>query len=1168
VSLREASLGKADGKLTVDAMGPGRRAAGSATVEHLNVRALTKNGPSRLQSDITGTARFDLTLPSGNAPLRGTYAVNASDVRIAGYAVRNVVGDGRIDGRTIRVNARGDAYGGHATAAGVVEARQPLALDLKGRASRVDLRNLPRAINAPRVTSDLAFGYTLMARGQEFSGDVMLDESTLAGASLAPGTVGTFRFGAGAPQYTARGEVYGADVQRIGREFGIAAIATERYRSRVNGSFEVDGTGGGRYPLTLDVTGTVVDSELFGATFPRMDVSANLAGGDARVRTNGTFANLNPAVVTGNERTDGMLTGAVDAATTIRRYADGVTVDSIDIAGRANLGASTIGRLSIDSAVVDGRYANREGQLTQLAIAGADVNVTGQGSIALNDTGASNLTLHAESASLDRVGEILGQPLKGAAIVDATVTGNARELRANGTLTGSNVGHGESEALSLTSTFAVAIPDLTPQQARIQANSVATFLEVGGQKINQLTADTTYSGSQLDFKAVAQQDARQLAAGGSVILHPDHQEIHVADLALRSEQIEWRTVPETAATIRYGRDRIEVRNLDLANADQRIHADGVIGSPDGTLQVRAENVDVEQLDALVLGDQRLAGRFTGNATISGTTAAPRVSSDFTLVQGAFRTFKFESLAGTVGYTQAGVDMDVRLQQTPAAWITARGRAPLTLFRPTPPGTEAHDAEGGGAGGAVDIQIASSPIDLGIVQGFTSYVTDVTGTLEANVRVLGTGYDPHVDGVIDIRGGAFAIPELGTNYTGLDTRVELKPDVLNIQEFKILDNRGFPMTVGGTLAVHERSVGAVNITVQSENFEVIDNRLADLKLDTDLKITGELRKPRIEGNVEVENGTVFLAEVLERATANPYATEATAVDLAGADAAAASVPADATAPAKPPRLFDAIDLKIGLAVPGNLVLRGNDIRPANAPIEIGDINVTVGGAVEIRKSPGSELSLLGEMNTIRGNYNFQSRRFEILREGRIRFDGSADLDPSIDLRARRIISGVETFVRVLGTMKQPELSFSSNPPLDQADILSLIMFNQPINELGEGQQISITERATALAGGYLASGLARSIGNALELDEFEIEAGGEAGRFGPTLSVGEQVGEKFFFRIRQGFGDAQATELILEYQINDFLRLQGTAAETSGGAQRVTFRRVERAGLDLLFTFSY
>jgi translocation and assembly module TamB len=340
-----------------------------------------------------------------------------------------------------------------------------------------------------------------------------------------------------------------------------------------------------------------------------------------------------------------------------------------------------------------------------------------------------------------------------------------------------------------------------------------------------------------------------------------------------------------------------------------------------------------------------------------------------------------------------------------------------------------------------------------------------------------------------------------------------------------------------------------VRVTSENFEVIDNEFADLKLDTEIQITGELRKPRVAGFVEVENGTIFVARVLEQVTADPYATEAEALD----------------ATPREPGLFDAVDLEVALAVPGNLVLRGNDLRPANAPIEIGDVNVTVGGAVQFRKAPAQALRLVGEVNTIRGNYTFQGRRFEIQRDGRIRFAGTEEIDPSLDIQARRLISGVETFVRVQGTMRQPELSFRSNPPLDQADILSLIVFNQPINELGEGQQASLAERATALAGGYLASGLTQAIGGALELDEFEIQADGE---LGPSLTLGEQVGEHFFFRVRQGFGDSQATELILEYQLKDFLRVQGTAADTSGSGQRLSFRRVERAGIDLIFFFSY
>ncbi len=270
----------------------------------------------------------------------------------------------------------------------------------------------------------------------------------------------------------------------------------------------------------------------------------------------------------------------------------------------------------------------------------------------------------------------------------------------------------------------------------------------------------------------------------------------------------------------------------------------------------------------------------------------------------------------------------------------------------------------------------------------------------------------------------------------------------------------------------------------------------------------------------------------------------------------------------PSIFDALSMELGIGIPSNLVLRGTDLRPANAPIDVGDMNVTVGGALQLLKSPGDrKVRIRGEVNTVRGSYTFQGRRFEIMRDGRIRFTGGDEIDPIVDLRARRVISGVEAIIRIQGSMRMPELSFSSNPPLEQADILSLIVFNAPVNELGEGQQVSLTEQAAAYAGSYLTTGLSRSIANALELDEFEIQAQGEQGA-GPSLTVGEQVGEKLFVRVRQGFGDVQATEVILEYQIAEFLRLQASMAEISGGTQRVTFRRIERGGLDLIFFFSY
>lgn len=1155
--VREATLGRARGDLVVDVALPERRIGGHVSLEHFNVAPLVSaRGPRRtVSSDITGDAHIDIALPERGEPLRGTYSLNASRAQVAGYEARNVIAKGRIDGRAIQIAGTADAYGGHASASGAIDTRQPVALDLTGRAANVDLRNLPAVFRVPGVASDLQFAYTLAGRGGVYAGEARLDPSTLAGASIAPGTTVQFRVGDGAPAYAAQGAVAGLDVQQIGRGFGIRALAVDRFRSRVNGSFTVSGSGGGRYPLALDATGVLADTALFGATFPRLAFDTSLKGGDATVKAAGSFSGLDPAVVSAERRLSGELSGSADVETTIRNYASGLTVDSIDASGQVRLTRSTVVGLAIDAADIQGTYSNREGRLERLEIAGPDLTVSGQGVLALNDSGSSSLTAHLETPSLERIGEVIGRPLTGGAIVDATLTGNARELRAEGTLQGSNIGYGENRALSLSSTVDVVIPELSPEAAVVDAKSVGTFVDIGGQSIRQLSADTTYSQGELEFNAVAQEGMRQLAAAGQAVLHPDHQEVHLANLALRSEQIEWRSVPGTEGAIRYRDDRIAVENLQLQSGDQRIQADGVLGSPTEVLRVRADNVDVAQLDRLLLGDQRLAGRLTADVALWGEVRSPRAEGDFALTQGAFRQFMFDSLTGKVDYAAGGFNVDVRLEQSPGAWLTATGFAPLSLFRRNPPGTAGHETPADGD--AIDLQISSSQIDLGVIQGFTTYVTDVTGTLQANVRVTGTGRDPHLDGVVDIRGGSFAVPDLGTAYTGLDTRVDLKPDAVTISEMRLVDAHQQVMTIGGTLAVHEREVGAVDVKVRSENFEVIDNDLADLKLDTDVRVTGELRAPRVEGFVEVETGTVDVARVMEEATSDPYAEETAVTD--GADSPdAAPVTAG---------LFDALELNLGVAVPGNLVLRGNDLRPAQAPVDIGDMNVTVGGAVQVRKAPGERPQLTGEVNTIRGNYAFQGRRFEIMRDGRIRFAGTEEFDPIVDLRARRLISGVETFVRVQGTMRQPELSFSSNPPQDQADILSLIVFNMPANELGEGQQISLAERAGALAGGYLVSGLTRSIAEALELDEFEVQAQGEAG-LGPSLSIGEQVGERLFFRIRQGFGAAEATELILEYQIADFLRLQGAVAETAGGTQRVTFRRIERAGIDLIFFFSY
>ena len=70
--------------------------------------------------------------------------------------------------------------------------------------------------------------------------------------------------------YTARGDVRGLNLQRIGNTFAIAALATPDYDSLLNTQFDVKGDGTTIEAMRLDATGTATDSRVFGGTLPRM----------------------------------------------------------------------------------------------------------------------------------------------------------------------------------------------------------------------------------------------------------------------------------------------------------------------------------------------------------------------------------------------------------------------------------------------------------------------------------------------------------------------------------------------------------------------------------------------------------------------------------------------------------------------------------------------------------------------------------------------------------------------------------------------------------------------------------------------------------------------------------------------------------------------------------
>lgn len=1231
-----SEAGNVRGVVTADLKAPDIGVKGEVDTANLNLAPILKDPAQK--SDINGHAAVDLQLASAPAAapaierLRGRVAFEGPSVVAAGYTARDVRVTATLAGRRIGLDGRANAYGGSATTRGFIAlppaAGQPLQFDLAGSASHINLASLPRNLNAPRVTTDLnATAYHVKGsagRTTAVEGNATLAESTLADATIAAGTAAEFALASGPGKagvrsltYAARGEVRDLNLLRVGEAFQIAALAKPEYDSRINTTFDVKGSGTEAERMRIDATGTATDSQVFGGTLPRMAFEAHLADNGIAGRASGEFQGFDPGRIASNPRYNGTVSGTVDAAFSVANLSAPITPDAITADGRVTLAKSEVAGLEIEAADVQGQYADRRGVLRQATLKGPDIAVTASGPIALDQTGESNLKYHVAATNLERLGKLANQPgLAGSAVLDGTVTGNAASLTIAGTVDGANVGYQANKALDLNSAYTVTVPNLEFPRARVQAETSGTFVQLGNTQINSLTASTTYVDKTLEFKThVAQgpsggtavaaaggsaSGTRELDASGSVVFHPDHQELHLPSLVLRTQGVEWRSAPGSEATVKYGRDRIEVLGVKLVNADQVLDVDGSFSTGDnpeiGAIKVHAENVDIAQIEKLALQNRGFTGRLNADATIAGSAKAPSVTGRVQVVDGAFQQFKYQSLTVDGTFENQRIGLDAKLVQGPGVELTAKGTVPLSALRATPGATPGAHVETAAAD-AIDLHVRSSRVDLGLIQGFTNQLTNVTGTLEADVRITGSGRDPHLNGYVDLQNGAFGVVPAGVGFTGMSARIELAGDRIRVPSLRVLDENGHPLTISGDLAVHERQVGAVNMTIESDDFQIIDNELGEVNVETHLKLTGEVRRPRLEGEVRTDTARIEVDRVLlmfsnayseealpdvvsaqQTVTSQKGAEEATRDAFArGRDVGAAAAPRqNATAPtAAAPQtgIFSALELNVNLVAPDNFVVRGEDLRPGGATSsQVGSVNSTIGADLRIDKRENGPLTVRGTANTVRGFYEFQGRRFTIERGGTLQFHGLPQINPDLNIAAERLIpnTGVTARIQVTGTARAPRIALSSNPPLDEADILSLIVFNRSVNELGTGERASLAETAGGIASGFVASSLGRSIGRALDVDLFEITTSdADTGETAGGVTLGKQVSERVFVRFRQQFGQRSFTEFMLEYQLAKFLRAEARISpETSGVANRLTQRRVERAGIDLIFFFSY
>ena len=244
-------------------------------------------------------------------------------------------------------------------------------------------------------------------------------------------------------------------------------------------------------------------------------------------------------------------------------------------------------------------------------------------------------------------------------------------------------------------------------------------------------------------------------------------------------------------------------------------------------------------------------------------------------------------------------------------------------------------------------------------------------------------------------------------------------------------------------------------------------------------------------------------------------------------------ATAAAPAARFDVADALSLDVGIRITHDAWIRRDDA------------DVELAGNLRLGKEAYHPLFINGDLRLVRGWYAFQGRRFD-LDEGRVIFAGDVPPDPQLDIGARNRTGEYTVTVEIGGRATEPTLTLSSEPTLEQADILSLLVFGRPARDLGSEQSLDLQRKAISLASGYVMPELRQSMMNTLGLDTLEVgDEGVRAGRY---------VTRDIFVTLAQDFTGRTGQVMGVEYAVTHRMSLKLSTSTRGDSAVDLLWHR--------------
>lgn len=530
------------------------------------------------------------------------------------------------------------------------------------------------------------------------------------------------------------------------------------------------------------------------------------------------------------------------------------------------------------------------------------------------------------------------------------------------------------------------------------------------------------------------------------------------------------------------------------------------------------SLDAPDLNAfLLMTPFALPSGRGGSVAVNGTLTLPAKAGDLP--------------TGTFTVTRARLDLPDRpgvLATSGAVHISlADGRLTFEDFQANGEGTALK------AGGSIELGTKAGAMNLALSGTVDAALlalqfpdVGLTGHLALDLRASGTLAAPALSGTVRVENGKYRLASLSQILDDIEANITFQGSRADLEGRAKFG--GGEVYASGSLRVERLALQDFRVSIQGRHVALRYPQDLRLLVDADLVATGNGRRNDLRGEVTLLRGTyskdfeVTLSDLLSRSRPGGaiFVREAwkeqTQLDVRIVSSAALEVRNNLA------RLTATVDL----------LARGTVADPAVT----GQILLDEGGRITFRDV----------------RYNIES--------GTITFANARGFTPILDIHARAEVRGYDLIVNLVGTWPRIQTSFSSDPPLPDEQIFSLLLTgtapSQRNSTTSDSTGESIVSAGASIAAGAAASTITRPTQRLFKLDRFEIDPVFSGGQLSDIRStIGKQIAPNVLATLSQSLDTSKPVVYGLEWQITDTVVLR--ARHDENGVYLIDVRRRTR-----------